>query len=178
MKGWIVLIIVLIIVGIGYYAYSKSNGFSGILGSVTSSFSPSIEQIEANVSNYVGRQVTLSGELNEPIWSVFNYTLNDYQGYTIGLQQKVSGQTLFDGANYSVTGTIGVYTLCSCPDGDYYNGEEVLISSTPAIINSNNRNTTCASQYINQTTFTYQYHYFSCPLSQSAYMNATKFVRT
>lgn len=167
-----------IILGIGYYIYSKSNIFTDVLSSITSSFSPSIEQIEANVSSYIGKQVTLNGKLSEPIWSVFNYTLNNHQGYSIGLRPEISGQALSDGANYSVTGIVGVYTLCSCPAGDYYNGSVVLFSSPPIIINSDNRNTTCASQYINQTTFTYQYHYFACPLSQSAYLNATKFVRT
>ncbi len=117
MRGWVALIIVLVIVGIFYYTYSKSNGFSGILSSIGSS-SPSIQQIDANPNGYLGKQVTIDGTLyqgDELSNGTQLWFIQDSQGFNIDVKlPNQNGRSWMSGAKYSINGIVAEVLRCTC----------------------------------------------------------------
>lgn len=167
--NWLAIIVIIILLGIGYYVYAHPSIVSSVLGSVSSLGSPSIQQIEANASKYLGQQVTESGTLDysNSFFTFFNYSLTDNQGYIMELNiPNNNNRVFFNGDQYTITGTVGSERICMCPSNYFLNNSTAIAGPSAVVINSKNPNPTCGDTAP-------PYENIACPISNKAYLNVT-----
>ncbi|MCL5102219.1 MAG: hypothetical protein M1544_02590 [Candidatus Marsarchaeota archaeon] len=104
-KGVGIVILLLIIFG-GYYLYS--NGILATL--VPSVFATPIQNILSNPQSYIGKTVTVYGDLGDSIYSTGMFGNGWYALYTpvtsIEIYIKNPAYTPIYGYNYTMTGTV------------------------------------------------------------------------
>jgi len=132
MKGWVVgLVVVLLLVGIGYFFRTQITGmFSGIL-----SQKQSIADILKTPESYVGQTVTISGKFTS-----YPDTLTDDQGYKIQIDCQEPGRVIYQYSKYKATGTIMVNQRCTCERKDSYNLTSDEYDQVVSIVESANSN--------------------------------------
>jgi hypothetical protein len=127
MKGWIIL---LILVVAGYYLYTNPSivgKITAFTGAFTGTSETSIADILKNPENYLNKTVAISGLFKMD--SFGNMFLSDDQGYILKLDCKEQGR-VFQLTNeiqrYKVTGNLKFTESCGeyipkCQDREYYN---------------------------------------------------------